>query len=393
MKQTKIGLFGFGNVGQGLYNILHETRGIKGEVEKIGIKNPEKKRSLLQKWFTTKPVDLIQNENVDIVVELINDENEAFSIVKESLENNKNVVTANKKMLAYRLKELIELQKKHQTSLLYEASVCGSIPIIRNLEEYYDNDLLHSISGIFSGSVNYILSKMFNEKSTFEIALQRAQELGFSEENPEDDINGTDSLHKLVILALHGFGLLVNPNDVFHFGISTLHKKDIKFAVEKSKKIKLVSRMFRTLDNKVIMYVMPSLVNQSNALYSVENEYNAVIIGASFSNQQILLGKGSGGNPTASAVLSDINALTYSYKYEYKKMNQNSDLSYSSDITLTIYLRFNSKSDLQHIKFEQIYEKYYSAGFNYIIGKIHLDELISSKDYLLENNLFIAEIN
>jgi homoserine dehydrogenase len=393
MKQTKIGLFGFGNVGQGLYSILHETKGIKGEIQKIAIKNPQKKRSLLASWFTTQKDEIINKDEIAVVVELIDNPEDAFEIVKEALQNKKNVVTANKKMLALHLKELIEIQKKHNTSLLYEASVGGSIPVIRNLEEYYDNDLLNSITGIFSGSVNYILSKMYNERSTFEIALQRVKELGFTESDSKIDLEGEDTLHKVVILAIHGFGLLVEPKNIFYFGISTITNEDLKFSIEKHKKIKLIGKIYRTIDNKLSIYVIPSLVSANHPLYTVENEYNGVVIGASFSDQQVMLGKGSGGNPTASAVLSDINALTYNYKYEYKKINQNIDLEYSTDFYLTIYLRFNTKEDLQYIQFEEIYEKYYSSSLNYLIGKISLKTLIDAKEYILNNNLFIAELN
>ena len=173
-KKLKIGLFGFGVVGQGLYDII-KTKNLNLEIVKIAIKDPHKERSLPMELFTTDKNVLLNNPEINTIVELINDTEAAFDIVSTALSTGKNVVSASKKMLAIHLQELIDLQHKYGTSLLYEASVCGSIPIIRNLEEYYDNELLHSISGIFNGSSNYILSKGYNENMDYGSALKLAQ--------------------------------------------------------------------------------------------------------------------------------------------------------------------------------------------------------------------------
>ena len=163
--EIKIGLFGFGCVGQGLYDVLTESSGFKAEIVKIGVKDRAKKRKLPASIFTFDKEEILGNAEINLVVELIDDAEEAYNIVKSALISGKNVVTANKKMLANNLEELVALQKKHNVSLLYEASSCGSIPIIRNLEEYYDNEQLNSVSGIFNGTSNYILSKIFSENS------------------------------------------------------------------------------------------------------------------------------------------------------------------------------------------------------------------------------------
>src|SRR5690606_16274155 len=129
------------------------------------------------------------------------------------------------------------LQHQHQVSLLYEGAVCGSIPIIRNLEEYYDNELLHSISGIFNGSSNYILSKIFNENLDYTVALKQAQDLGFAESNPILDVGGFDAKYKLVIAASHAYGMFIDPEEVLNIGIDQLNDKDVRFAKEKNLKI------------------------------------------------------------------------------------------------------------------------------------------------------------
>jgi homoserine dehydrogenase len=182
-KKLNIGLFGFGVVGQGLYDIIR-TKNLNLEIKKIAIKDASKKRSLPEHYFTTDKNELLNNPEINTIIELINDTEAAYEIVSTALKTGKNVVSASKKMIAKYLDELIALQTEHGTSLLYEGAVCGSIPIIRNLEEYYDNELLHSISGIFNGSSNYILSKGFLEGLDYDAALKQAQDLGFAETDP-----------------------------------------------------------------------------------------------------------------------------------------------------------------------------------------------------------------
>src|SRR6201996_4501534 len=238
-KKLNIGLFGFGVVGQGLYDII-KTKHLNLEIKKIAIKNPEKERSLPSHLFTTDKDELLNNPDINTIVELINDTEAAFEIVSRALSSGKNVVSASKKMLATYLNELIDLQHQHGTSLLYEGSVCGSIPIIRNLEEYYDNELLHSISGIFNGSSNYILSKGFIEGMDYDTALKQAQDLGFAETDPTMDVGGFDAKFKLIIAAAHAYGVVVRPEEVFNIGIQTLSAYDLQYAREKNLKIKLV---------------------------------------------------------------------------------------------------------------------------------------------------------
>ncbi|MBL7892651.1 MAG: homoserine dehydrogenase, partial [Bacteroidia bacterium] len=241
MSKIKIGLFGFGVVGQGLYDILGKSKGFKAEVVKICVKDKTKKRTIPQQLYTFDKNELLDNPEINLIVELIDDADEAYKIVTAALKSGKNVVTANKRMVANHLDELVELQHKHNVSLLYEASSCGSIPVIRNLEEYYDNELLNSVSGIFNGSSNYILSKIFNEGIGYPVALKQAQDLGFAETDPTLDVGGFDPKFKLVIIAAHSFGLFIKPEDVLNIGIQNLSDFDIQYAKEKGYKIKLVA--------------------------------------------------------------------------------------------------------------------------------------------------------
>ncbi|MFW6248806.1 MAG: homoserine dehydrogenase, partial [Bacteroidota bacterium] len=228
-----IGLFGFGVVGEGLYHVLQNSHTTQASIKKICIKHSEKKRSIPEKFFTLQADEILNDDQINLVVELIDDSVEAFHIVKKALKKGKSVVSGNKKMLALNLPELLEIQQESGAALLYDASACGSIPVIRNLEEYYDNDLLLSITGILNGSSNFVLSKVFNENFTYSEAVKIAQDSGFAESDPGLDMDGWDSLYKIVILALHGFGNHVNPNNIFVSGISNLAKEDIRFAKEK----------------------------------------------------------------------------------------------------------------------------------------------------------------
>ena len=207
-------MFGFGNVGHGLYDVLEKIESKNVRIKTICIKHPEKDRGVVAN-FTNNPDDIFNDPEINLIAELIDNAEEAYTIVKRALNQHIPVVSGNKKMLAHHINELIELQKETNTALLYDASACGSIPVIRNLEEYYDNDLLVSVKGILNGSSNFILSKIFNESMDYPKALKLAQDLGFAESNPTLDIDGYDSVFKLIIITIHAFGLYVAPEQIF----------------------------------------------------------------------------------------------------------------------------------------------------------------------------------
>ena len=391
-KKLTIGMFGFGVVGQGLYDII-KTKNLNLEIKKFVIKNADKKRSLPAELFTTDANIILDDPEINTVVELIDDADAAFEITKKALSSGKNVVSANKKMIATHLTELTEIQSKYGTSLLYEGAVCGSIPIIRNLEEYYDNELLHSISGIFNGSSNYILSKIFNEGQSYEAALKKAQELGFAETNPILDVGGYDPKYKLTIVASHAYGLFVNPETVLNLGIDKLNDIDIQFAREKNFKIKLIPFAKEISNSEVVLYVLPRFISKDNILYNVENENNGVLVKAAFADEQFFYGKGAGGHPTGSAVLSDIAALRYDYRYEYKKHLESQELQYSTNYDLKVYLRYQDENVLENIEFKSITERYYGEHSKYVIGYINLQEIIDKRDLINQDGYFLAELS
>ncbi len=389
-KKLKIGLFGFGVVGQGLYDIT-VSRHLNLEIKKIAIKDASKKRSLPSELFTTDRWEILNDPEINTVIELINDAEAAYEIVSYALKNGKNVVSANKKMIALHLEELVQLQRKHDTALLYEGAVCGSIPIIRNLEEYYDNELLYAVSGIFNGSSNYILSKVFNENQTYGDALRKAQELGFAETDPTLDVGGYDAKFKVCIAAAHAYGLFINPDDVLNIGIQNLQLSDMKYVSEKGQKLKLVPVAKKRNDNEVSIYVLPKLVERDDFLYNVENEYNGVSVQAAFADQQFFFGKGAGGHPTGAAVFSDISALRYDYRYEYKKTLVEEKVDFNNEEVIQVYLRFNQQRLLQELPFISIDETFSCKQYHYVVGSVRLADIFNAKDAILADGAFIAD--
>lgn len=392
-KKLKIGLFGFGCVGQGLYYVLNNSTGFKADIVKIAVKDKTKDRSVSKDLITFDKSIILNDPEIDVIVELIDDANEAFNIVSEALKKGKHVVTANKKMLAIHLEELYKLQQQNNVSLLYEASAGGSIPIIRTLEEYFDNEELEKVSGIFNGTTNYILTKTINEKLSYPVALKQAQEKGFAESDPTNDVEGYDPKFKAIIIALHAFGLIIKPEEVLNIGITTLHENDIKYASEKGYKIKLTPVIQRLENDKVGIIVAPSFVKETNQLFNVENEFNGVIVEGKFSGEQFLQGRGAGSYPTGAAVLSDISALSHGYKYEYKKHVQKHASDFTNDVVVEVYFRYNSNADIEKITFDEVSEKYNSGDYNFIVGKVNLQTLLTNRDYILKNKLFVSLVN
>ncbi len=373
-RHLRLGLFGFGCVGQGLYHVLDETPGIKAEIKKICVKHKNKPRPLSEDLFTFDAADVLNDPEIDVVVELIDDANAAFEIVRTALQNGKAVVTANKKMLAEHLEEIYDLQHQYGKPVLYEGSVCGSIPIIRNLEEYYDNDLLTGIEGIFNGSTNYILTKVFEERTSYADALKTAQQLGFAESDPSLDVKGFDPKFKLVIAIAHTFGVFVKPEEIINIGIDRISDIDLKFARDNCYAIRLIARAFK-VNNQVFGFVAPQFIESTHPLYAVRNEYNAVQVQSAFAEQQLFVGKGAGSYPTGSAVLSDISALTYDYRYEYKKLHQIHDLKFSNRLTVEAFVSFDQGTNISISDFEQFESGYASHGRHYMVGKVSLEKL------------------
>jgi len=392
-KQLTIGLFGFGVVGEGLYKVLQQTPSLKATIKKVCIKNYGKKRNAPASLFTTDKNELLNDHDINVIVEVIDDADAAFQIVSTALINGKDVVSASKKMIAEHLPALLALQQQTGRSFLYESAACASIPVIRNLEEYYDNDLLHSIRAIVNGSTNFILTKIFEEGLDFKQALLLAQQAGFAESNPTLDMEGYDAVNKWTFLLTHAYGIIESPENILFNGIQDINAGDAVVAKAKNQQIKLVAQAQKLKDGKVAAFVLPQFVKQDDHLAFVKNEYNGVVIESGFADKQFFYGKGAGSFPTASAVLSDIAALRYQYKYEYKKLYHHQPHVLSNDIFLRVYVSFDDLAFIPRDRFEWIEEWYAQEERKYLVGVISFEELKENTWWKENNTSLIVAAN
>ncbi len=373
--QLNIGLFGFGVVGSGLYKVLNRTPSLNASIKKVCIKDLSKERDAPASLFTTSREEILNDESINVIVEVINESSAAYEIVTTALQKGKSVVSASKKMIAENLPALLELQRQTGIPFLYEASACASIPVIRNLEEYYDNDLLHSLRAIVNGSTNYILTKMFEDKLDFKTALLQAQQLGFAEADPTLDVDGWDAVHKWVVLLCHAYGIVSNTNDLLFTGIQNIHAGDAAYGLEKNYEIRLVAQAKKLKNGKVAAFVLPQFVKQDDHLAFVKNEYNGAVIESSFSDKQFFYGKGAGSFPTASAVLSDIAALRYGYKYEYKKLNHHLPNELTNDFYVKVFISFTDWKYIPKERLEWVEEWHAEEERKYLVAVLPFAEL------------------
>jgi homoserine dehydrogenase len=392
MQQLNIGIFGFGCVGQGLYFAIENSTGFTTTIKKIVVKNKNKRRSLDAKYFSFDKNDILEDDDINVVVELIDDADEAFNIVSAAIKKGKHVVTANKKMLGLHMEELLTLKNEYNVSLLYEASACGSIPIIRTLEEYFDNEELDRVSGIFNGTTNYILTKTINEDISYSDALNDAQEKGFAETDPTNDVEGFDAMYKTIIVTLHAFGVILNHNDLLRFGITTLQPNDISYAKENGLSIKLVPTIKKLPDEKLAAYILPKFVTTENHLSKVDNEFNGVLVEGLISGEQFFMGRGAGSHPTGAAVLSDISALSYGYAYDNKKMHQDDKPIFTNDVSIKVFVSSKERSVLDKIILANSEEHVEATNYFYKIGEINVGELKELLSEDLRDHVFVAAI-
>lgn len=392
-KELNIGLFGLGTVGKGFYQVIARAKNAHARIRRICVRSISKPRgpNIDPALLTDNADDILDDPTINLIVEVIDDPVAAYELVSRALRQGIDVVSGSKAMLSEHLPELIAISRKSGAALLYDASSCGSIPVIRNLEEYYDNDLLLEVKGILNGSSNYILSRVFDHGEDYQSALARAQQLGFAESDPTRDISGLDSLSKLVIITLHALGVYVRPDDVLTLGIANIKEADIRYAREKGFKIKLVAQVAKVSADRFTMFVMPEFVGPDKYIYAVDDEYNGVVIRGECYERQFMFGKGAGGLPTASSILSDVMARRYDYRYEYKKMSFSNRPSYTVDVPMRVYVSYVS-TDISGLRFTEITERYQGPDSNYVIGTIMLGDLMARRDLFDRPDVFAINL-
>ncbi|QDH80672.1 homoserine dehydrogenase [Echinicola soli] len=314
---NRIGLFGFGVVGQGYYEIAKNHRPALLP-ETIVVQNKNKKRDhSLQ--FSFDPKDIL-DDPCDIGIELISDPAQAYDYVSSLLKSGKKVISANKKMLSAHLPALLELEKTYGGSLLYEASAAAGIPIITCLDCHFAGDDISKLQGILNGSSNYILTRLFQDDLSLQEAVKLAQENGFAEADPTLDINGSDVSSKLTILSLHAFGRYIPEGEILTIGVQHVHAADVALAKSLGLKIKLIATAQKDKEG-LNLHILPTLVGDNDPLFLVENEYNAAKITSQNLGEQFFQGKGAGSLPTGASVYADLTKAEKGYGYSYDKLN------------------------------------------------------------------------
>ncbi|EOR24228.1 homoserine dehydrogenase [Niallia alba] len=314
METISIGLLGLGTVGSGVVKIIenHQDKimhqvGCPVKVRKILVKNINKERDveLTDILLTGDANDILDDPEIDVVIEVMGGIEETKNILLKALNNKKQVVTANKDLMAVHGAELLQAASHNNCDLFYEASVAGGIPILRGLVDGLASDRIVKLMGIVNGTTNFILTKMSQQQRAYEDVLAEAQELGFAESDPTSDVEGLDAARKMTILATLGFSMNIGLEDVKVQGISNVTDEDILYGKQLGYTMKLIGIAQRN-EEKVEVSVQPTFIVDSHPLASVHNEYNAVYVYGEAVGQTMFYGPGAGSLPTATAVVSDL---------------------------------------------------------------------------------------
>ncbi|MBI4186889.1 MAG: homoserine dehydrogenase [Chloroflexi bacterium] len=318
-KSIGVGLIGFGVVGGEVARVLSDKAKVlaaqvgcpivlrKVKVLPADLKRP-RARQMNAGLFTTDEDAFFNEPGIDIVVEAVGGENPALSYLERALSGGRHVVTSNKEVIAKHGARLHALAGQHGVGLRYEASVGGGIPLIAPFQDDLVANKISRIYAIINGTTNYILTRMAKEGVDFSSALKKAQELGYAEANPRNDIEGIDSTYKLAILASLAFHAQVRPEDIYHEGISRLGSRDFRYARQLGFAIKLLA-IAKEEDGSVEVRVHPVFIPEDSFLAKVDGVYNAILVEGDLIGKVLFFGEGAGALPTSSAVVADVVAL------------------------------------------------------------------------------------
>ena len=349
-----VGLLGLGVVGSAVAKVLlkksdslAEQAGIPLILKKVLVRYVNKQRmiKLDPRLLTNQVEELLTNPEIDIVIEVVGGEHPATEYIEQAITNGKHVVTANKEVMAKHGYELLSLAQKKNVDLRYEASVGSSIPLISSFQQDLAANDISAIYAILNGTTNYILTRMAQEGLDFPSALKQAQELGYAEANPANDIEGTDAAYKLAILSSLAFHARLDPQDIFCQGISHLEAQDFRYAKEFGYAIKLLAIAKRS-DDAVEMRVHPVFLPQDSQLAKVDGVYNAVQVEGDLAGKVIFYGEGAGALRASSAIMADVLTIAKNICHGVNsapnvQLNQKLRVKPMSDIKTRYYFRLN----------------------------------------------------
>lgn len=313
-RTVKVGILGLGTVGCGVVKLLQEHREDLYQqtemdivVEKILVKDLEKVRGVQvdRSILTTDSQDVLHHPEIDVVIEVMGGIEPTKQYLLQALANGKQVVSANKDLIALHGAEILKKAAENGCDVYYEASVGGGIPILRSIVDGFASDRIRKIIGIVNGTTNYILTKMSQENEAYEHVLREAQQLGYAESDPTADVEGLDAARKMAILSTLGFHMNVTPEDVDCQGISQVTIQDIAYAQQLGYEIKLLG-VAELEDGLLEVNVQPTLIHRSHPLAAVHGVYNALYVYGDAVGETMFYGPGAGELPTATAVVSDL---------------------------------------------------------------------------------------
>ncbi len=320
MKEIRLGLLGWGTIGQGVIKLLRQNskeieRRLGARLRLAGVADPDLKRArkinVRKSLLTAEPMDLIRDPRIHIIIELIGDLPGVKGLMLAALKQGKSVVTANKALIAKHGDEIFRTAERHGQDIYYEASVGGGIPVIRVMREGLAANRIQAILGIVNGTCNYILTEMAECRGDYAEILKNSQRLGYAEADPRADVDGLDSAHKLAILVRLGFGLPVDLKHIFREGITKITPLDIEAAREFGYAVKLLA-IAKLSEGRVEARVHPTLIPVDSLLASVSGVFNGIYVTGNMTGPTLYYGQGAGMEPTASAVVSDCMELARS---------------------------------------------------------------------------------
>lgn len=313
MASVKAAILGFGTVGQGIYNIVHERRehfkktlGVEVEIAKILVRDASKVREGIdQSLFTESFDDILATPDVEVVFEGIVGEEPAYGYLDKAIEKGCHVITANKVMFARYGQALQQKAKKYGVQVGYEATTAGGVPVIKTMQNLLRVNEVKHVQGILNGTSNYILTQMRAEGLPFDVALKAAQDLGYAEADPYNDISGKDAFCKLMILCALAFGEQPNWDKVEMVGIDGITAEQVAAAKEQGLRYRHVADAYRNEAGEIIAKVGPELVGPDHPLYAIDDVNNAVALDTNYIGTLTMVGPGAGMYPTASVMMED----------------------------------------------------------------------------------------
>ena len=355
VKKIGIGLLGYGVVGGGVAKAIAEKSdslsaqaGCNLQIRRILEKDKTKIQAsdLDSSLFTDNAADVLNDPDIDIIIEVLGGELPAMNFITEALSKGKHVVTSNKEVMSKHFPEFLNLARDNNVDIMYEASVGGGIPLIAPFKQDLLANEISAIYGIINGTTNYILTRMAAEGIDFNVALRQAQELGYAEPDPTNDIEGIDAAYKLTILATLAFRTEIHPDDIYREGISRLSARDFRYARELGYEIKLLA-IAKEQDGAIEARVHPAFLPQDLLLAKVDGVFNAVQVEGDLVGRVLFYGRGAGAAPTSSAILADVIDLAQRIHLGVQtrpalKLDSSKRIKSMSDIETRYYLRMST---------------------------------------------------